>query len=118
MAVVRDRPFPSGAGVGSIGAVLDETALAGHRQEILRHCTRILGSSHEAEDAVQDTLLRAWQRRDSYRGGSLRGWLYAIATNVCCDALTRRGRAGGGELPEVVAPREHEPDAVLLSRET
>ena len=98
--------------------MFDETALAGHRAEILRHCTRLLGSSHEAEDAAQDTLLRAWQRRATYRGGSLRAWLYAIATNVCVDALGRRGRARAAELPEVAAPREHEPDAVLVSRET
>src|SRR5919107_3193915 len=118
MAVVRHRPFPSRACVGSIGDVFDENDLGRHRPELLRHCTRVLGSAHEGEDAVQDALLRAWQRRASYRGGSPRAWLYAIATNVCMDAIARRRRAGGGELPEVVAPREHEPDAVLLSRET
>ena len=98
--------------------MFDETELARHRPELLRHCTRVLGSAHEGEDAVQDALLRAWQRRASYRGGSTRAWLYAIATNVCMDAIAKRRRLGDGELPEVIAPREHEPDAVLVSRET
>jgi RNA polymerase sigma factor (sigma-70 family) len=117
MAVVHDRPFPSRAGVASIGAVFDEADLARHRPELLRHCVRLLGSS-DAEDAVQDAFLRAWTRRATYNGGSLRAWLYTIATNVCYDALSRRGRAVDAEPPEVVAPRHEEPDAVLVSRET
>src|SRR4051794_9705506 len=109
---MRDRPFPSREGVVSIADVLDETDLLRHRPEILRHCARMLGSAHDAEDALQDTFLRAWQRRGTYRGGSLRAWLYAIATNVCMDAIARRGRVGAaGEVAELPAPREHEPDA-------
>ena len=123
------------------------TALAQrHRRELLVHCYRMLGSLHDAEDAVQETLLRAWRYRGSAEQGvSLRPWLYRVATNVCLDAIGRDGRrqalaakaaAGtlrhdGGELEEVswleplpdvllepAAPRRSEPDAVLLTRET
>ncbi|MFO0628105.1 MAG: RNA polymerase subunit sigma-70 [Polyangiales bacterium] len=65
---------------------------APHRRAILGHCYRMLGAAHDAEDATQETLLRAWRHVDGYEGrASLRGWLYAIATRVCFDALARRG---------------------------
>jgi len=68
--------------------------LADHyRNPLFRHCYRMLGSGHEAEDAVQDTLLRAWQRLDTFDGrGSFPGWMYRIATNVCIDRLRGRRR--------------------------
>jgi RNA polymerase sigma-70 factor (ECF subfamily) len=75
-----------------------------HRAELLAHCYRMLGSLHDAEDALQDTLLRAW--RGLYRfqqGRTLRPWLYRIATNVCLDAIGKR--------PKRVLPIDHGPPA-------
>ena len=61
------------------------------RRELQVHCYRILGSLHEAEDMVQETMLRAWKRLDTYEGrASFRSWLYKIATNACLDALDQR----------------------------
>ncbi|MEZ7007604.1 sigma-70 family RNA polymerase sigma factor [Streptomyces sp. AD55] len=73
-----------------------ESALEEHRVELTGYCYRMLGSSFEAEDAVQDTLVRAWRGYGSFEGrSSLRSWLYRIATNVCLDMLAagkRRAR--------------------------
>lgn len=64
-----------------------------YRRELLVHCYRMLGSVQEAEDLVQETMLRAWRRLDSFeRHVSFRAWLYKIATNACLDALDRRRR--------------------------
>lgn len=62
-----------------------------HRAVLHAHCYRMLGSLHDADDALQDTLLRAWRGLAGFKGGRpLRPWLYRIATNVCLDALAKR----------------------------
>jgi RNA polymerase sigma-70 factor (ECF subfamily) len=64
-----------------------------HRAELTGYCYRMLGSTFEAEDAVQDTLLKAWKSYEAFEGrAQLRSWLYRIATNVCFDILNSRSR--------------------------
>src|SRR6266478_6532290 len=70
-----------------------ETELEEHRRELTGYCYRMLGSAFEAEDAVQETLLRAWRGYERFEGrAELRSWLYRIATNVCLDSLKGRER--------------------------
>ena len=116
----------------------DETAFSElaqrHRRELHVHCYRMLASFDDAEDAVQETFLRAWRSRDSFHGGSLfRAWFYRIATNVCLDLLRRNSRRvtrmqSFAEVPwmqpypdqllDEVAPSDEQPDAVVVDRET
>jgi len=115
-----------------------------HRLELTGYCYRMLGSAFEAEDAVQETFIRAWRGFDRFEGrAALRSWLYRIATNVCLDMLDGRERRArpmdlgpawnpdgpiGRTLPEVtwiepvpnsfVAPADTDPSEVAVSRET
>jgi len=105
-----------------------------HRRELHVHCYRMLGSFDEAEDAVQETMVRAWKARDTFEPGTnLRAWLYRIATTVCLDAIRKRGRRvpslhSFAEVPWIqpypdrlldeIAPSEDEPDAIVVARET
>jgi RNA polymerase sigma-70 factor (ECF subfamily) len=75
------------------GTVALEQRLEDHRRELTGYCYRMLGSPFEAEDAVQDTFLRAWRSLDRFeRRSALRSWLYRIATNVCLDMIAGRSR--------------------------
>ena len=86
--------------------------LDSYRRELLVHCYRMVGSVHEAEDLVQETMLRAWRARDRYepRLASVRTWLYKIATNVCLTALRGRARR---PLPSGLGGPSDDPDAPL-----
>jgi RNA polymerase sigma-70 factor, ECF subfamily len=130
---------PAAPATGELEALLER-----HRAELTAYAYRMLGSAFEAEDAVQETLLRAWRGFDRFEGrAALRSWLYRIATNVCLDMLRGPERralpmdlAGprtadaplGQPLPEArwiepipdgrVAPEDGDPAEVVESRET
>ena len=122
---------------------IDAAQLEPHRAALTGHCYRMLGSAGDAQDAVQETLIRAWRHADGFDGRSaLRTWLYRIATNVCLDALADRakrmrpadhrppGRIGDGldplpeelwvePIPDALAiPGDADPEERLLLRES
>lgn len=96
----RQRHGSSGEEIVSDPAAIAH--LEPYRRELHLHCYRLMGSLDDAEDLVQETMLRAWQRYASFTGAaSLRTWLYTIATNVCLDALRKRARR---TLPTAASP--------------
>jgi RNA polymerase sigma-70 factor (ECF subfamily) len=124
---------------------VDPESLDGYRRELVGYCYRMLGSSFEAEDAVQEVMLRALRAGESFEGrSSLRSWLFRIATNVCLDMLRGRKRRAspigigapsppqadklGLELPEhtwispvpdaAVVPDGADPAEIAVARET
>ncbi|MDN5915394.1 MAG: sigma-70 family RNA polymerase sigma factor [Pseudonocardia sp.] len=98
-----------------------EARIEDHRRELTGYCYRMVGSAFEAEDAVQETMIRAWRGLAKFDGrSSLRSWLYRIATNVCIDSLNGRKRRavpmdiGGPGAPVAESLREPLPDADWL----
>src|SRR3954447_22587421 len=115
--------FPARSGHTDMTALDEATfsaAVEPHRRELQLHCYRMLGSFEESEDLTQETLLRAWRRRETYAArASVRAWLYKIATNACLDALQKRPREPSPE--GEVAWLQPYPDELLdavVDRET
>src|SRR6516165_4289736 len=94
---------------------LDTDDLEGHRRELTAYCYRMLGSGFDADDAVQETMVRAWKAGEQFEGrSSVRSWLYRIATNVCIDMLRgRQRRARPMELGPSRPPVEESLEGVL-----
>jgi RNA polymerase sigma-70 factor (ECF subfamily) len=142
-----DTESPTAAAAIRAGDEAAFVALAErYRRQLHVHCYRMLGSLEDAEDLVQESILRAWRRRTSFEGrSSFRGWLYRIATNACLDFLRRRPARvlapdvvpasdpsaelpGPAELPwldpypdrllEPAAASDEEPEAVVVRKET
>ncbi|MDQ3948899.1 MAG: RNA polymerase subunit sigma-70 [Gemmatimonadota bacterium] len=148
MSTVNTKPGGiDESGIAAAAKAGDEAAFTGltrrYRRELHVHCYRMLASFEDAEDMVQETFLRAWQKRETFQGrASFRAWLYRIATNACLDFLARHERRvleisvrgsvppGGAVAPHVAWLQPYpdrlleqpagagEPEAALLRKET
>ena len=134
----EQRSVTSTAAQPLVGDLSDEQSFSvqaeQYRRELHVHCYRMLASFEEAEDAVQETLLRAWRARSTCHGSAhFRAWLYRIATNVCLDLRRRSSRRVTSfdsfaelqwlqpypdQLLDEIAPTDAEPDTVAVERET
>jgi len=101
-ATAQEREVLQAARRGDEGAY--RRLVEAHRGELHAHCYRMLGSLHDAEDALQETLLRAWRGLERFEGrSSIRSWLYTIATNTCLNQIAKR--------PKRVLPVDYGPAA-------
>jgi RNA polymerase sigma-70 factor (TIGR02960 family) len=125
------QPDPARLAAAAAGG--DEPAFAEltalHRRELHVHCYRMLASFDDAEDAVQETFLRAWRGRSGLAGGQHRAWLYRIATNVCLDAHRARSRQARAlqsyadlpwlqPYPDQLLDEVEQPEQAAVGRET
>ncbi len=134
--VGMNHPAPDAAAIAAATSG-DEHAFGAlaerHRRELHVHCYRMLGNFFDAEDAVQETLARAWKARGGFTGTGFRAWLYKIATNTCLDTIRRTRRQvptadSPAEIPwlqpypdrllDQAAPPDTEPGTALVARET
>jgi RNA polymerase sigma-70 factor (TIGR02960 family) len=128
---VESVPMAAAAGTPTESDL--EAATQRHRRELHVHCYRMLASYDDAEDAVQETFLRAWRSRATFDGQHLRAWLYRIATNVCLDLIQARKRYAPDmssfaevgwltpypdRLLDELPSDDDQPDAVAVARET
>jgi RNA polymerase sigma-70 factor (TIGR02960 family) len=132
MMTVDQLSGPEASELGEVDEARFSAMAERHRRELHVHCYRMLGSFEDAEDTVQETLLRAWRRRETFEGRStFRAWMYRIATNACLDLLAKRrpAPATGGEvlwlqpypdwlLDELPADDADAPEALAVARET
>ena len=111
--------------VATASAEVSPDQLETYRRELTGYCYRMLGSGSEADDAVQETMLRAWRAADGFEGrSSVRSWLYRIASNICVDMLRSRQRRplpmdlGPAIADERVLAEVGDPADIAVARDT
>jgi RNA polymerase sigma-70 factor (ECF subfamily) len=110
--------------VATASAEVSPDQLETYRRELTGYCYRMLGSGSEADDAVQETMLRAWRAADGFEGrSSVRSWLYRIAANICVDMLRSRQRRPlpmdlGAASPPHLEAEHGDPADIAVARDT